>query len=116
METTQNDKLEQIIEDMKRVANYLKQTNAKQQKAQESTSPRNVRLVIKATSPHLFVQVGQLFGKYADKCTFSDNGSQLELSEHFTDKQYERVIIPLCAAFNTTNQGKGQIILNKTKR
>lgn len=93
---------------------WIGKMNAKARRASEI-----VRTEFKLTAvPQIFTSVGSQFSKSSEDCKVQLNGNSLELSftEEMPRSLYERVVIPLCAAFNLTNGKQASITLNQVKK
>lgn len=100
-----------------RLANNLQEILSEVNKRKQKDRNAIVRTRIEFTlsSTELFVRIGKLFANSNGKCSFGDKEQSILLEQNFTNEQYERVIVPLCAAFNITNIQHGRIILGRVK-
>ncbi len=70
------------------------------------------KITFETDSPALLVSLGKLL---KGKVKFDKKTSCIEIEQMFTREQYEKVIVPICAAFNITNIPHGRIILGRVK-
>ena len=88
-------------------------------KAQQAQTSGTIKAELKFTAtPQIFTAVGSMFSNNNSDCAITLNGgsSELKVSGEFSRNQYERFIIPLCAAFNLTNDNRAKISLTQLKK
>lgn len=75
-----------------------------------------VRVCFNFTSktPQLFTTIGGLFQK-ATECDVALDKQTITFEQEFSLAQYKTVIVPLCAAFNISNQQQASLTLNQIK-
>lgn len=75
-----------------------------------------VRVCFNFTSkaPQLFTTIGGLFQK-ATECDVALDKQTITFEQEFSLAQYKTVIVPLCAAFNISNQQQASLTLSQIK-